>query len=758
MQGKTGLQLKKQFVRTGIGIALVAVFLLHAAKWIELPLLRRLEAIVYDTRLVLTMPRTIDPRIVIVDIDEKSLAEKENGGEGRWPWPRDRLAQMLDQLFDHYQIAILGLDIVFAERDESSGLRVLEALAKKELREVSGFQETLQKIQPQLDYDAIFAAKIKDRPVVLGYTFTREKEKESGSKGKLPSPALPPGTFTGKTIAFPVYSSFTANLPDLQRVATNGGYFTLDPDPDGILRRVPMLTEYAGAYYEPLSLAIVRLLLGNVHVVPGYPSEKIGSKNYPGLEWLEVGPIKVPVDEAAAALIPYRGKGGREGKSFNYFSAIDVIQGRVAATELKGKIVLVGTTAPGLLDLRATPVEAVYPGVEVHANIISGMLDQNIKQKPPYVIGAEFILLLIVGLGMALQLPRLNPLKSLLATVAVLSLVLAANLAIFHIGNLVLPLASGLALISLLFALNMSYGYFVEARGKRQITGLFGQYIPPELVDEMAKNPDGFSMEGESREMTVLFTDVRGFTTISEGLDPKQLSQLMNEFLTPLTEVIYKHRGTVDKFMGDCIMAFWGAPLADPNHARNAIMAGLEMHDALAKLKTEFDARGWPEIRIGVGLNTGRMSVGNMGSKLRTAYTVMGDAVNLASRLEGITKEYGADMIVGEATREAVPDVIFRELDRVRVKGKDEAVAIYEPIGLQGTVAKPKLDEIRLYAQFLRFYRGQDWDQAELQLLNLQKILPDNKLYNETFVGRIAFLRSNPPGNGWDGAFTFTTK
>ena len=750
--------MKKQFVRTGIGIALVAVFLLHAAKWIELPLLRRLEAIVYDTRLVLPRPRTIDPRIVIVDIDEKSLAEKENGGEGRWPWPRDRLAKILDQLFDHYQIAILGLDVVFAERDESSGLRVLEELAKKELRDVSVFQTTLQKIQPQLDYDAIFAAKIKNRPVILGYTFTREKDREGGSKGQLPSPVLPKGTFTGKTINFPTYPSFTANLPDLQDVSANGGHFTLDPDTDGILRRIPMLTEYAGAYYEPLSLAIVRLLLGNVQVVPGYPNEKIWSKNYPGLEWLEAGPVKVPVDESAAALIPYRGKGGREGGSFKYLSAIDVIQARVPQSELKGKIVLIGTTAPGLLDLRATPVEAVYPGVEVHANMISGMLDQNIKQKPPYVIGAEFILLLTAGLGMAILLPRLNPLKSLVATVAVLSLVLAANLAIFHVGNLVLPLASGLTLISLLFALNMSYGYFVEARGKRQITGLFGQYIPPELVDEMAKNPDGFSMEGESREMTVLFTDVRGFTTISEGLDPKQLSKLMNEFLTPLTEVIYKHRGTVDKFMGDCIMAFWGAPLADPNHARNAIMAGLEMHDALEKLKTEFDARGWPEIRIGVGLNTGRMSVGNMGSKLRTAYTVMGDAVNLASRLEGITKEYGADMIVGEATRAAVPDVVFRELDRVRVKGKDEAVAIYEPIGLQGKVTKPKLEEIRLYAQFLRLYRAQDWDQAELQLLNLQNMLPNNKLYNETFVGRIAFLRSNPPGNGWDGAFTFTTK
>lgn len=741
-----------------MGLALVAVFLLHAAKWIELPLMRRLEAIVYDSRLLLTMPRTTDPRIVIVDIDEKSLAEKESGGEGRWPWPRDRLAQILDQLFDHYQIAILGLDIVFAERDESSGLRVLEELAKKEFRDVGGFQSALQRIQPQLDYDAIFAAKIKNRPIALGYTFTREKQKEGASKGQLPPPVLPAGTFTGKTVAFPVYASYTANLSDLQRSAATAGHFTLDPDPDGILRRIPMLTEHAGAYYEPLSLAIVRQLLGNVQLAPGYPSEKIWSKNYPGLEWLELGPLKVPVDEAAAALIPYRGKGGREGRSFKYISAIDVIQGRAPVADLKGKIVLIGTTAPGLLDLRATPVEAVYPGVEVHANMISGMLDQNIKQKPPYVIGAEFVLLLLAGVGMAMLLPLLNPLKSLLATLAVLSLILISNLAIFHAGNLVLPLASGIVLVSLLFALNMSYGYFVEARGKRQITGLFGQYIPPELVDEMAKNPDGFSMEGESREMTVLFTDVRGFTTISEGLDPKQLSQLMNEFLTPLTEVIYKHRGTVDKFMGDCIMAFWGAPLADPHHARNAIMAGLEMHEVLGRLKAEFDARGWPEIRIGVGLNTGRMSVGNMGSKLRTAYTVMGDAVNLASRLEGITKEYAANMIVGEGTRAAVPDVIFRELDRVRVKGKDTAVAIYEPIGLQGKVAKLKLEEIRLYAQFLRLYRAQDWDAAELQLLNLQKMLPDNKLYGETFVERIAFLRSNPPGDGWDGSFTFTTK
>ena len=303
----------------------------------------------------------------------------------------------------------------------------------------------------------------------------------------------------------------------------------------------------------------------------------------------------------------------------------------------------------------------------------------------------------------------------------------------------------------------MAYGFFIEARGKRQITGLFGQYVPPELVDEMAKDPEQFSMEGESREMTVLFSDVRGFTTISEGLDPKTLSQLMNNFLTPLTEVIYRHRGTIDKYMGDCIMAFWGAPLADPNHALNGVMAGLQMHKRLAELQPVFKENKWPEIHIGVGLNTGRMSVGNMGSKIRLAYTVMGDAVNLASRLEGITKEYGAAIIVGEGTKEAVPEVVFREIDRVRVKGKDVAVTIYEPLGLVGEVEKRITDNVSLFHTALKHYRAQDWDMAELQLINLLNADPEAKLY-KVYMDRISYLRQNPPGENWDGAFTFQTK
>ena len=358
---------------------------------------------------------------------------------------------------------------------------------------------------------------------------------------------------------------------------------------------------------------------------------------------------------------------------------------------------------------------------------------------------------------MTLVLPLLNPLKATVVTAVVLAAVVVTNVAVWEYGNLVLPLASGVLMMGLLFALNMSYGFFVESRSRRQITGLFGQYVPPELVDEMSQNPDSFSMEGESREMSVLFSDVRGFTTISEGLDPKELTRLMNEFLTPLTQVIYRHRGTIDKYMGDCIMAFWGAPMSDAQHSRNAVLAGLEMQATMQALQPQFRARGWPELNIGVGVNSGRMSVGNMGSDIRVAYTVMGDAVNLASRLEGLTKQYGVDMIVGESTRKACGDLAFRELDRVRAKGKSEPVAIFEPLGPAAALDEARHAELALWHQALKLYRAQQWDMAELQLINLQRMHPTVPLYT-AFVGRIAYFRKNPPGAAWDGTWTFDTK
>jgi adenylate cyclase len=749
-----GGSLKKHLVRIALGLVIVLAFVGHAAQYYDIPFIKRLENIVYDARLRLTMANTVDPRIVIIDIDEKSLA-----AEGRWPWPRDKLGRMLDQLFDHYRVGIVGFDVVFAERDESSGLGMLQQLAQNDLKGNAQYQSVLKAIEPQLQFDRLFAEKLRNRAIVLGYYFSNlaGEDGKGTTTGMLPKPVLPPGTFKGRNVTFSRWLGYGANLPEFQQAAASGGHFNPLPDDDGITRRVPMIVEYEGAYYESLSLAMIRLGLGSPPVVPGFPDQKFGFRNYPGLEWIQVGEgpraLQIPVDDLTTTLVPYRGRQG----SFKYVSATDVLHGNTPVADLKDKVILVGTTAPGLFDLRASPVANVYPGVEIHANLLAGMLDGNIKQRPPYVLGAEVLLLLLSGVAMALVLPLVSPLRATALTVVVLVAVFASNVLVWTEGNLVLPLASGLLMIALLFALNMSYGFFVESRAKRQISGLFGQYVPPELVDEMSKDPESFSMEGESRELSVLFTDVRGFTTISEGLDPKELSKLMNEFLTPLSRVIYKHRGTIDKYMGDCIMAFWGAPLQDAQHHRNAVLAGLEMHKVLESLQAHFKDKGWPPIHIGVGVNSGRMNVGNMGSEIRLAYTVMGDAVNLASRLEGITKQYGVGMIVGEATRAAVPEVVFRELDRVKVKGKDEPVGIFEPIGLATEVDKPVLDELKLWGQALKLYRSREWDMAELQLLNLLKLSPGSGLY-KLFLERIAVFRAHPPEEGWDGSWRFDTK
>ena len=742
--------MKKHLLRIALGLVVVLFFVGHAARYYRIPFIDRFENIVYDARLRLTMANSTDPRIVIVDIDEKSLAV-----EGRWPWRRDKIGVLLDQLFDRYKVGIVGFDIVFAERDESSGLGILRALGQNELKGDAQFQTLLNGLAPKLEFDRVFADKLRNRAIVLGYYFSAIRSEDGKGRfvGALPKPVLPAGSFKGKNIQFTNWVGYGANLEEFQQAAAAAGHFNPLPDEDGVIRRVPVLAEFDGAYYESLSMAVVRLGLGLPPVLPGFPAAKFWSRDYPGLEWIDIGPLRIPVDNLVTALVPYRGKQG----SFKYVSATDVLHGNIPLDDLKNKIALVGTTAPGLYDLRAAPVASVYPGVEIHANLIAGMLDGSIKQRPPYVLGAEVVLLLFSGAAMALLLPLINPLRATLLTIVVVAAVFAANVLIWTEGNLVLPLASGLLMVAVLFALNMSYGFFVESRAKRQITGLFGQYVPPELVDEMSKDPEAFSMEGESRELSVLFTDVRGFTTISEGLEPKELSRLMNEFLTPLTRIIYKHRGTIDKYMGDCIMAFWGAPILDRQHARNAVMAGLEMHRVLASLQPYFKEKGWPPIYIGVGVNSGRMSVGNMGSEIRLAYTVMGDAVNLASRLEGITKQYGVTMIVGEATRAEVPDVLFRELDRVKVKGKETAVAIYEPIGLSTEVEKPMQDELKLWAQALKLYRLRDWDMAELQLINLTKISPGSGLYT-LFLDRISHLRASQPDPRWDGSWTFETK
>lgn len=746
MRIKIPAPLKRHGTRVTLSLLTVLVFLMHSISIIHIEAIDRLENFAYDARLNLTMPRGMDPRIVIVDIDERSLYE-----QGRWPWSRNKLANMMDSLFDHYKISVLGFDVVFAEKDESSGLKTLEKMGKEHLSGDSGFSAALEKIRPELNYDQLFANSIKNRKVVLGYYFNLG-EGDKGGVGQLPKPVFPAGSFDPTGVYFISAHAYGANLPVLQQAALAGGHFNPAVDYDGISRRIAMVQEYDGALYESLSMAVARAYLGVDKVEAGFAVSGV-NEAYAGLETLKLGNKIIPVDEYMRALIPFRGPQG----SFRYVSATDVLNHKVDSKILDGAIVLVGTTAPGLLDLRASPVGSVYAGVEMHANMVAGILDQNIKQAPGYTVAADFMLLLILGLILSFSLALLSPLWATILTAAVLSGVVGFNLWLWKDVGMMLPIATLLLMMTTLYLLNMSYGFFVESRGKRQLTGLFGQYVPPELVDEMAKDPTQISMEGESREMTVLFSDVRGFTTISEGLDPKELTQLMNEYLSPMTFVIQKHRGTIDKYMGDAIMAFWGAPLPDPDNARHALQAALGMIEELKVLQKAFVAKGWPPIKIGVGLNTGTMTVGNMGSTFRMAYTVMGDAVNLGSRLESITKQYGVYIIVSEFTKAKVPDYVYRELDKIQVKGKNEPVSIFEPIGQEGTVDSATLDELERYHHAVELFRAQKWDEAEVIFKELQA-KNDLYLYREVYLHRIAEYRIDPPGENWDGVYIWKTK
>jgi adenylate cyclase len=748
--GHTLARIRRQLPLAALILLVTTYFLAHALGVVAWRLLSRLENFAYDARVLLTMPATVDSRIVIVDIDEKSLAEI-----GHWPWSRDRLARLVELLVDHYGAIVVGFDVVFPEPDDTSGLSVLERLGREELRDLPQYVDRLGKLRDVLDYDRLFAESMRDRPIFLGYYFTTGgSATERVTAGVLPPPVFPQGAFADMEFHPPAANGYGANIPQLYASAAGSGHFTPSLDEDGIVRRVPMLYQYQGAYYEALSLAMVRYVFGVDELQADFiQALEAESRLYRVPERIVVGPLEIPIDERSQVLVPYRGRQG----SFPYVSAADVLHARVAPDVLAGAIVLVGASAQGTYDLRSTPVQAALPGVEIHASIISGALDRGFKERPRYVAGAEFGLLLLTGVLMALLLPVLSAVAAATATALILVAYVGLNIYLWQGPDLVVPLAPGILMILVLFLLDMSWGFFVERRGKRQLSTLFGQYVPPELVDEMSVDPESYTLEAESRELTVLFTDIRGFTTISEHLTAGELSRLMNEYLTAMTRVIHDHRGTIDKYMGDAIMAFWGAPVEDHAHARRAVDTGMAMLERLNAIREEFLERGWPEIRIGVGISTGIMYVGNMGSKFRMAYTVIGDAVNLGSRLEGLTKQYGVEIIVSEGTRAAVPEYVYRELDRVRVKGKDEPIAIFEPVALGAEVSPAELDELERHHEALRCYQAQDWEGAGALFSALRTLSPQRKLY-EIYLERIKWFRELPPGPDWDGVYTFTTK
>lgn len=421
---------------------------------------------------------------------------------------------------------------------------------------------------------------------------------------------------------------------------------------------------------------------------------------------------------------------------------------------VRDKLVVVGDTSEVSHDWFDTPVGMVY-GVEIIADTIQTLLKGGPLQAPPPAIQALMVLVVMVLMAVPLMLH--NPFRRAMVVLVILAgFATFASVAYVKAGA-VFPMSYTLLAIILSYLAIEYRAYMAERNAKKQIAKTFGQYIPSELVEEMNKSGQQVSVGGESREMTVLFSDVRGFTTISEGLAPQELTVLMNAFLSPMTKIIHDNRGTIDKYMGDAIMAFWGAPLTDPDHARHAVRAALAMHKGMEELSESFVARGWKPLKIGIGLNTGVMNVGNMGSDFRLAYTVLGDAVNLGSRIESLTKQYGVNVMISEFTLAKLPDLVARELDMVRVKGKDQPVRIFEPAGFQGEVEAAELESIARYHDALALYRAQAWAEAHAAFAALAEAEP-NRLIHKVYIERIAHFVEEPPGLEWDGVYTHKEK
>lgn len=728
-----------QTVLSALWVLLIAA---HVGGVIHIPPMQRAEAWLYDVWLKRTAPAGFDDRVAILDIDEASLKSV-----GRWPWSREVMTALVERLFDQYGVAAVGFDVVFAEPDTSSGLDTLRQLAQRDLAGNREFQTALKQLAPQLDYDARFAAALAERPVSLGYYFIPEGYGDART-GMLPAPSLPPTAFEPLIPGTPA-AGYGANLSAFQQAVPAAGFFNMRADDDGTARRMGLIQPFGDGYYVSLSVSSLQVAFGGDPVLAGADRRSILGREYVS-PWLEVGGIRLPLGSDGGVHVPYRA-----GAPFPYISVADVLSGKAAPDQLENRIVLLGSTAPGLADLRVTPFSNAFPGVEIHAHLIAGMLDGTTRVTPPWSDDARLVAVLLLGALLTGVLLRFGPTIGLAAIVALLALLLAAYGAAWS-RFMVIPMAAPMLTLLGLYALNTAYGFFAATRSKRQITKLFGQYVPPQLAAEMSRNPAHYTMEGQSRDMTVLFSDIRGFTNFSEKLPPAELAEVLNAYLSTMTRIIQQHQGTIDKYIGDAVMAFWNAPVDLADHAARGVATAIDMQAALPKLNEEFAARGWPDVKIGVGVNTGRMSVGNMGSEFRMSYTVMGDAVNLGSRLEGITKQYGVGILATQPTVDADPQHAFMKVDDVRVKGKETPVAIYEPLGPKDGLDEAIRQQAAAFEAAYAAYQKQDWAAAEAALQTLNASAP-RPLY-DVYLERIAHFRAVPPPADWDGVFVYTTK
>jgi len=672
--------------------------------------------------------------VKIIDIDEKSLEAL-----GQWPWPRYRVALLLQKLRQAGARAV-GMDILFAEPDNSSPLNLKKNL-KRDLDVDIGFS---QLPKPLEDNDTLLADILRQGPFVIGFYFSfgnmRPDTRELFLK---PTPVSvltqSPTVAQGATLL--KAEGVISPLPLLSKAAPANGFINTVKDRDGILRTTPILMEHDGQYYANLGLSTLWAGLQQPSLVL-----KI---NQGGVESLRFGKTIIPLDRNGRFRFHFRGK----QRTFKYYSAVDVLNGSIGPDQLQGKILLVGTSAAGLEDLRTTPFDIYFPGVEAQATLIDNILTGDFIKAPDWVPGLEFVATVIAGL-----------LVVLLITVASTKVVLPAivTVAILCWTGSEWTFANYHFFVSPLFPLTnlaMTFGILTFTRmyhteqSRAQIRQAFSRYVAPSLVDEIAKHPDRLNLEGEEKEVTVLFSDVRGFTSMSEKLSPTEVTTLLNQYLTPVTKIIRKSRGTLDKFIGDAVMAFWNAPLDVPEHKQQAVEAALEILHALPELNKQFKRNFDLEIAIGIGLHSGEVRVGNMGSEDLFDYTILGDNVNLTSRLEGLTKFYGVEIIVSESLQQVeIDNYQLQQLDTVRVKGKENPVTLFT---YRRTDSFGAVEEQR-WSEGLQLYLQGQFEDAVLVFRNLHGYRPEIYLY-ELYQNRCESYIAEPPQN-WDSVFSHVSK
>ncbi len=688
--------------------------------------------------------------VIIIDLDEKSINEL-----GQWPWSRNKVGRILQNLTDA-GIGVIGMDIVFAEKDQSSPSKVLKE-----------FNITAKNIP---DYDKYFDEVVASTPTILGYQFELE-DKKFIKKEDIDVPVIVIEKNRPKGEDYLINAKGTIlNHPDLQDSGYSSGFFNNLPDDSGIVRSVPMVIRYDDQLYPSLALEIIRVSMGINKIIVNY--------NEYGAQSVQIGDFVIPTNRHAQFIVNFRGP----GKSFKYFSALDIYNNNFDPKDIEGKVALIGTTAAGLNDLRATPFESVYPGVEVHANIIDNILTKNFLSMPQWIHGANIVILLVISI-LAVFLVTYTPFWFNPVVLIGMTLVLLYldYYALFHMGlvfDIFLPVIT--VITSVLVATFMDY--IREVRNEKIIKNKFASKVSRDVMEKLLEDHDNKQFQAMQREVTVFFSDLRGFTNISEAMpDAKTLIDFMNDYMNPMTEVIMKHYGTIDKYIGDAIMAYWNAPSEVKDHAKYAVNASLTQLHLLRKLNSDLAknkkyqdvidmaaSKNIDIVDIGIGLNTGIAIVGEMGSSSRSDYTVIGDAVNLGSRLESLCKYYGSRLNISNFTKEQLPDeYIFRFLDLVTVKGKTQPIEIWQIHDYKENNNTPTLykcskeqitKELELYHKGIELYKDANFKDA-LDIfveINSWEDKTNIKIY-DIYIQRCEHYIENPPSN-FNGVYQHTTK